>query len=353
MAAPSPKRARKEDSSGEPAAGETVWICSRKSALAMQQTHTVMRLLNEITPGKSYRFAVLETDTYGDTNLKDPLNQMGGNSLFCKELETHLLEKRARLAVHSCKDMMTRLPQGLCIGAFIKRDAVEDVMLVRKDLMGKYATLADLPQGSVVGTSSLRRRAVLARLHPGLKFENIRGNIGTRLKKLDTEKTGEEFKYAATVLAKAGIDRMGTPEWLERVTQVLDADTYGYAVSQGVIAVECGDDDKWLLELLGKISDSNTAIATRAERAFMRSLQGGCHVPVSVQCFVSAEKKSITLCGRVLSLDGKRQVEEKVEGSNPEDVGENLGRLLKEGGAKELLAEATAARDATGRGCCK
>ena len=185
----------------------------------------------------------------------------GDKGLFTKELEDKMHSGAIDIAVHSCKDLQTTLPDGLCIGAFLEREPKEDVFIARLDTVGTVKSLLDLAPGSVIGTSSLRRRAVLANRHPHLTFKDIRGNIGTRLAKLDDPANG----YDGTILAHAGLLRMNDPVYSSRVTQVLDEAVYMYAVAQGILAVECRADDVWMREaVLSHIAHAQTTLIALA-----------------------------------------------------------------------------------------
>eukprot|EP01062_Namystynia_karyoxenos_P062890 TRINITY_DN55749_c0_g1_i1.p1 TRINITY_DN55749_c0_g1~~TRINITY_DN55749_c0_g1_i1.p1 ORF type:complete len:340 (+),score=120.91 TRINITY_DN55749_c0_g1_i1:74-1093(+) len=336
MAAPSPKRARKDASPAKgasPAKSATVFVVTRKSPLAMQQTNHVVGLLRGLYPEVRWEIAPPK-ETVGDKQLDKPLAAIGDKGLFTKELEDALHAGTARLAVHSCKDLQTNLPAGLTIGAFLKRDEKEDVLIVRKGLQEKCKTLDDLPAGSVVGTSSLRRRAVLGNLHPQLQFKDIRGNIGTRLRKLDDESNG----YSATILAHAGLSRMNTPEYTDRITQVLPEQKYLYAVAQGALAVECRADDVWLLERLQRINCTRTEQCCRAERSLMRTLEGGCHVPIGVTCQHLPDGR-LSLYAKVLNLNGTKSVDARgeSEAAAGDELGARIARELKDKGADALL----------------
>eukprot|EP01064_Diplonema_japonicum_P005132 TRINITY_DN1343_c5_g1_i1.p1 TRINITY_DN1343_c5_g1~~TRINITY_DN1343_c5_g1_i1.p1 ORF type:complete len:325 (+),score=58.34 TRINITY_DN1343_c5_g1_i1:49-1023(+) len=304
-------------------------VGSRKSPLAMVQTKYVIAQLKEKRPDLDYE--ILETETKGDKILDKPLVAIGDKGLFTQELENQMYSKEIDFAVHSCKDLQTSLPEGLRIGAFMKRHAKEDVFIAKKGSEAK--SLNDLPPGSVIGTSSLRRRAVLAHHHPGLKFKDIRGNIGTRLNKLDDDENG----YDGTILAKAGLERMNEEKYGSRVTQVLSEDKYMYAVAQGILAIECREGDEFILSLLSEIGDELTTHVAKAERALLRGLEGGCHVPIAVRSVTS--ETDITLFGAVYSLDGKQNV--SLSGTAPLEesaqLGASLSKQLATGGAREIL----------------
>ncbi|XP_076045274.1 porphobilinogen deaminase-like protein l(3)02640 isoform X2 [Oratosquilla oratoria] len=234
--------------------------------------------------------------TKGDKILDKALSKIGSKSLFTKELEMALEDGSVDIVVHSLKDLPTTLPEGMVIGAVCEREDPRDVAVMHPSY--KSETLASLPSGSVIGTSSLRREAQLKRKYPHLKFESVRGNLNTRLAKLD-----KGDKYTALILAAAGVIRMG---WEERITQALEKDSCMYAVGQGALAVECRENDQDILDLLSHIVHKPTTMATVAERAFMFTLEGGCSAPVGVSTKV--EDGVVTVEGGVWSLDGSEEI---------------------------------------------
>lgn len=270
-------------------------IGSRESELAMKQTNIVKDTLQELHP--HLKFEIVTMKTKGDKILDVALSKIGSKSLFTKELEVALENKLVDIVVHSLKDLPTVLPEGMVIGAVTEREDPRDAVIMHP----KYAesTLATLPKCSVIGTSSVRRGAQLKRKFPDLKFKSVRGNLNTRFRKLD-----EADDYAALVLAVAGVVRMG---WKKRISQYLDEDVCMYAVGQGALAVECREGDTATLELLSTLCHPNTTLAATAERAFMRTLEGGCSAPVAVHTKVT-EKGEISLKGGVWSLDGKEEL---------------------------------------------
>ncbi|XP_069118001.1 porphobilinogen deaminase-like [Argopecten irradians] len=269
-----------------------VKVGSRKSELALKQTNTVINKLKEHYP--DVEFEVVTMATTGDKILNAALSKIGEKSLFTRELENALEDKSVDFVVHSLKDLPTNLPQNLVVGCVYKRDSPYDAVVMHPKHKGK--TLQDLPDGSVIGTSSLRRQSQIARKFPTFKFENIRGNVNTRLKKLD-----DDNKYDATILAVAGLDRMG---WSHRIDQVLTPDLCMYAVSQGAMGVECRSDDKETLDMLSVIHDKQTVLQCVAERAFLKTLEGGCSVPVCV--FTDIKDGQLSIDGGVFSIDGSK-----------------------------------------------
>ncbi|OWF43369.1 porphobilinogen deaminase-like [Mizuhopecten yessoensis] len=267
-------------------------VGSRKSELALKQTNTVINKLKEYHPDAT--FEVVTMATTGDKILDAALSKIGEKSLFTRELENALEDKSVDFVVHSLKDLPTNLPKNLVVGCVYKRDNPYDAVVMHPKHKGK--TLKDLPDGSVIGTSSLRRQSQISRKFPTFKFENIRGNVNTRLKKLD-----DDNKYDATILAVAGLDRMG---WSHRIDQVLTSDLCMYAVSQGAMGVECRSDDKDTLEMLSVIHDNDTVLQCVAERSFLKTLEGGCSVPVSV--ITEVRDNQLHIDGGVFSIDGSK-----------------------------------------------
>jgi len=275
----------------------TLCVGSRRSALALFQTHHVIAELRKLEP--QTEFEVLTMTTKGDAILNQPINKIGTKSLFTGELETALMDGRVDFVVHSLKDMPTQLPEGLVIGCVTSRESPFDVFIAKRD--SGITCLADLPEGSVIGTSSTRRIAQLKRKFPHFKFADVRGNLNSRLRKLD-----EGELYSGLILATAGITRLG---WSDRLTQILDEPWCAYAVGQGAMAVECRANDTRVMKLLNKIMERETLISCVTERAFLRKLEGGCSVPVAVKCNLVKsqeveEDAKLQLEGLVLSNDG-------------------------------------------------
>lgn len=236
-------------------------VGSRKSQLALIQTRFVISELKKIRP--AVEFEIVEMSTVGDNVLDKALSKIGEKSLFTKELEVALEKKDVDFVVHSMKDLPTTLPPGMVIGAVLEREDPRDAVIIKNSLTSK--SLAELAQGSVIGTSSLRRAAQLRSAFPGLVFQDVRGNLNTRLRKLDDP----EGPYSALILAVAGVVRMG---WAERISQHLDSDLCLHAVGQGALAVECRDSDLDTLDLLSNLHHKETVLATIAERSFMKTL---------------------------------------------------------------------------------
>jgi hydroxymethylbilane synthase len=305
-----------------------VIIGSRDSQLALVQTHWVRGELQRAHP--DIQFAIVEMKTQGDKILDVALAKIGDKGLFTKELESAMLEKRTDLAVHSLKDLPTTLPPGLILGAITEREDPSDAVVVRQGLAA--AGLGDLPEGAVVGTSSLRRLAQLKhRYGERLRFQDIRGNLNTRLRKLD------EGHYDAIVLAVAGLRRLG---WSERITEVLAPEISLHAVGQGALGIECREADEAILDLLTILNHTPTARRCRAERAMLRTLEGGCQVPIGVHTELH-DDGGLTLQGIVASLDGKTLARacRTGPGDEPEALGQAVAEDLKAAGAQGILDE--------------
>lgn len=338
-------------------------IGTRKSQLARIQTDSVADKLKELYP--DVKLEIIGMTTTGDKILDTALSKIGEKSLFTKELENALEKNEVDLVVHSLKDLPTALPPGFTIGAVLKRENPFDAVVLHPKHANK--TLDVLPENSVIGTSSLRRAAQLKRRYPHLVFKDIRGNLNTRLKKLD-----EFDDFAAIILAAAGLKRMG---WEDRVSQVLTPDESMYAVGQGALAVEVRARDVDILEMVSVLHDPETVLRCIAERAFLKRLEGGCSVPVAVHTDV--RDSQLYLTGAVFSLDGsdslkdtmqtsvadsdqdKEQVDElvqrvgvtaaKISGqaqNRAEQLGVDLANLLLSKGAKEILTVARQLNDA-------
>lgn len=302
----------------------TVRIGSRKSQLALVQSHWVQAELQKAHSDRA--FEVKTMSTQGDKILDVPLAKIGDKGLFTKELEVAMLAKEVDFAVHSLKDLPTNLPEGLMLGAVTEREDPADAMVVHP----KYQDLKleTLPSGAVVGTSSLRRLAQLRHHYPHLTFKDIRGNLNTRLQKLD------EGEYDAIILAVAGLQRLGMGD---RIHQIIDPDISLHAVGQGALGIECRADDEEILALFAPISHYPTTQRCLAERAFLRELEGGCQVPIGVNTAIDGDR--LTLKGIVATLDGQTLVRGEVQGSvtQPEEIGTELAGQLKGKGAQAIL----------------
>ncbi|ETL77975.1 porphobilinogen deaminase [Phytophthora nicotianae P10297] len=281
-------------------AKRTIFVSSRKSQLAMAQTNTVIAMLEERFP--NLNFVVGQEDTVGDQVLDRHLSDLGtttASGLFTKSLEEALLAKTASFAVHSLKDMPTTLPDGLVLAAITKRESPEDAAVIHPKHKEKgIKTLKDLPEGSVIGTSSLRREALLRSQFPTFEIKTVRGNIQTRLAKLD-----EHDDYDAIIVAACGFRR---GELGDRIDEILPMDTFGYGVGQGSIGVECRADDEETIEMLKTITDEKSAQLCKAERSLLYHLEGGCQIAMGVSATLDGD--TLTLNSTVLSRDGKESV---------------------------------------------
>jgi hydroxymethylbilane synthase len=296
-------------------------VGSRRSKLALTQTKWVINQLKSIDP--SFEFEVKEIVTKGDKILDVTLSKVGGKGLFVKEIEQAMLDKEIDMAVHSMKDMPAVLPEGLVIGSIPEREDHRDALISKG-----HVKLSDLKAGSVIGTSSLRRGAQILAQRPDLEIKWIRGNIDTRLAKLETE------EYDAIILAAAGLSRMGWAS--DVVTEFLEPEVCVPAVGQGALSIECRESDEELLALLDKFTCRKTNQTVRAERAFLHKMEGGCQVPIAGYATLN-ETGEIELTGLVGSPDGKVIYKEALTGTNPEEVGIKMAEKLTEQGAKELI----------------
>ena len=301
-------------------------IGSRKSQLALVQTYWIQEQLQKHYPDR--QFDVETMSTQGDKILDVALAKIGDKGLFTKELETAMLQNQVDFAVHSLKDLPTNLPEGLMLGCVTERVNPADALVVHEKHRDKQ--LDTLPEGSVIGTSSLRRLAQLRHHYPHLTFKDVRGNVNTRLGKLDS---GE---YDAIILAVAGLQRL---DMSDRIHQVIPDDISLHAVGQGALGIECRTSDPEILELLKVLEDTETRDRCYAERAFLRQLEGGCQVPIGVNTKI--ENNVLTLIGMVASLDGKTLIKDTIEGepSQAESLGQTLATRLRDAGATEILAE--------------
>jgi hydroxymethylbilane synthase len=273
-------------------------------------------------------FEVHTMSTQGDKILDVALAKIGDKGLFTKELEVGMQSHEIDFAVHSLKDLPTRLPEGLVLGCVTERENPADALVVHQQHKDKQ--IDTLPPGAVVGTSSLRRLAQLRHHFPHLSFKDVRGNLNTRLQKLDA---GE---YDAIILAVAGLHRLGMSD---RVHQIIPAEISLHAVGQGALGIECRADDTEILSILKAIEHIPTRDRALAERAFLRELEGGCQVPIGVN--TTLEGDTLTLTGIVVSIDGQKLVKGSVTGtaSDAEQLGIQLAQQLRSQGATEILAE--------------
>ena len=297
-------------------------IGTRQSLLALWQSNHIAACLRKQYP--DCEVVLKKIVTKGDRILDVPLAQIGGKGLFTKEIEEDLLSGEVDLAVHSLKDMPTVLPEGLCLTAITERANVGDAFV-----SNKYNSFAELPLGAVVGTSSLRRKAQLLAARPDLTIRDLRGNVDTRLRKLD------EGLYDAIILAAAGLERLGHGD---RIKAVIPSSVCLPAVGQGALAIECRTNDAEVRQMLDFLNDAPTVYATNAERAFLGMLEGGCQVPIGVHADVEGDKIKIEAI--IAALDGSTVLRDTVEGpaSDAVALGQALGRKMLANGGQEILA---------------
>lgn len=300
-------------------------IATRKSPLALWQANFVKKQLTDIH--KDLTVELIPMVTKGDMILDSPLAKIGGKGLFVKQLEQALLDNTADIAVHSIKDIPAQFPEGLMLATICQRDDVRDALIANQ-----YQSLDDLPQGAIVGTSSLRRQCQLRAKYPHLKIADLRGNVGTRLAKLDNQ------EYHAIILAAVGLKRLGLQE---RIKQYITTDLILPAVGQGAIGIETRSNDKTILKLLAPLDDKNSRICIQAERAMNQALQGGCQVPIA--CYSQLTNDLLSLNGLVGSIDGSKIIKVTVSGTatQPEALGQQLASALLAKGADKILAELT------------
>jgi len=309
-----------------PAPPQQLTIATRESTLAMWQAEHVRAHLRAHYP--SCEVTLLGLTTQGDRIIDQPLADIGGKGLFIKELEQAMADGRADLAVHSLKDVPMDMPPGFVLAAIMKRDDPRDAWV-----SNQYPSLAEVPARSIVGTSSLRREAQLRERYPELDVKPLRGNVNTRLKKLD------DGQYAAIILAAAGLKRLGCAN---RITALLDPDDSLPAVGQGALALECRADRTDLIAALAALADAETTLATSAERAFGLRLGGSCHTPLAA--FGDWQGDRLRLRGLIASRDGLRVLRGERTGAAAtmkaaEAIGDALGAEFLKRGAAEILAD--------------
>jgi hydroxymethylbilane synthase len=321
---------------GAASSDTTIHIGTRKSVLAVIQAENTVAALKKIRPDVTYEIHAMST--MGDKNQTTALHDFGAKSLWTHELEAQLLDGRLDCIVHCLKDMPTQLPPKCVIGVIMEREDPRDAVVMKASLVGQYKTLADLPAGAVVGTSSVRRSAQVKRKYPHLKFKDVRGNVGTRLSKLDAE----DGEYSCLVLAAAGLLRMDLGG---RISQLLESKTEGggmlYAVGQGALAIEVREGDEKVMEVLKDLANEESTLSGLAERSLMRALEGGCSVPIGVET-TWIEKGKMLMKAIVVSLDGTESVEserldEILTIKDAEMFGLNLAQDLVEKGAGKIL----------------
>ncbi|WP_424452118.1 hydroxymethylbilane synthase [Paenibacillus pinisoli] len=305
-------------------------VGTRQSALALTQTGQVIDELKRISEqeGLGYTFEIRKIVTKGDRILDVTLSKVGGKGLFVKEIEQALLDGEIDIAVHSMKDMPFQLQEGLMNGATPRRVNPLDCLVTKEG-----GDLDSLPQGARVGTSSLRRSSQLKNRRPDLQLESIRGNIDSRIRKLETE------GFDAVVLAAAGLSRMG---WEDRISALIPEDVCIPAVGQGALGIECRENDEQIRELLSLLNDRETEITVRAERSFLGTLNGGCQVPIGAYATIVSEEADgplLELTGMVGSPDGETLLKEIKRGKDPEKLGKEVAESLIASGADRILAE--------------
>lgn len=300
-------------------------VGSRRSKLALTQTNWFIQQMKDM--GAPFEFEVKEIVTKGDQILDVTLSKVGGKGLFVKEIEQALFDKEIDFAVHSMKDMPSVLPAGLVMGCTPKRVDERDAFISTG-----HVKFADLPKGAVVGTSSLRRSAQLLLLRPDIEIKWIRGNVDTRLQKL------QDGEYDAIILAAAGLKRLGWSE--EVVTEYLSTEDCVPAVGQGALAIECREDDKELIDELAKLSDRDTWVAVEAERAFLAAMDGGCQVPIAGHAIISGDE--ITMTALVAAPDASVVYKDILTGTNADVLGKELARILTKQGAYDLIQQVKA-----------
>jgi hydroxymethylbilane synthase len=296
-------------------------IATRSSPLAMYQANFIKEKLLQLQP--DLKISLLKIKTQGDKILDTPLAKIGGKGLFVKELEQAILNKKADIAVHSVKDMPMDLPKGLILGAICKRESPFDAFV-----SNKYKTIDELPNNCFVGTSSLRRACQLKHSYPMLNIKDLRGNVNTRLKKLD------EKKYDAIILATSGLNRLG---FNKRVKNSIDENIMLPAVGQGALGVEIREDDKDIADMVEKLNDKKTHLCVTAERALNKRLNGGCQVPIAG--FAKITNNEIFLKARVISFDGKDMLEvnKNAKPANAKKIGIQVADELLGQGADKIL----------------
>ena len=299
-------------------------IGSRSSDLALWQTDFVKREIERNNP--HIEVVIKLVSTKGDKILDVALSKIGDKGLFTKELELELLHGNIDIAVHSLKDLQTAIPEGLKLAAVTKRHDVEDVLIARTH----GTTIKTLRNGAVVATGSLRRKSQLKYIRPDITVVDLRGNVPTRVQKFI------DFDWDAIILARAGIERL---KMSKHVSSYIDIDEMVPAVGQGALGIEIKEDNRFADDIIQSIHDEKTFLAVSAERSFLRTLEGGCQVPIGA--YAEIKSNGLYLTGMVGSVDGKIQFKRKIRGSkkDPEETGQVLANILLDAGAKEILDE--------------
>lgn len=302
---------------------KTLKIATRNSPLALWQAEHVKQKLIAIHTDLEVELVSMLTE--GDRFLEAPLIAVGGKGLFIKELEQALLNGEADIAVHSMKDVTIDLPDDLALPVIMQREDSRDVLI-----SNKYKSIHELPEGGVLGTSSLRRQSQVSALRPDLKLKDLRGNVGTRLRKLD------DGDYDAIMLAAAGIIRLGLAE---RISQFIPQSELLPAIGQGAIGIECRADDPRVHELIKPLNDHDTSVCVHTERAFSRRLFGGCQLPIAGQASISDDEVELT--GLVARVDGSDVIKSMQKGAiaDIDNIGTSLAETLLERGADKILQD--------------
>lgn len=295
-------------------------VGSRKSKLAMTQSQQFIDKLKEKHPDLDIE--IKEIVTKGDRIVDVQLSKVGGKGLFVKEIQQALFDHEIDFAIHSLKDVPSELPEALTLGCIPEREIPFDAYIANN-----HVKLAELKPGSIVGTSSLRRGAQILAKYPHLEIKWIRGNIDTRLKKLETE------DFDAIILAAAGLKRMGWSE--DIVTEYLHEDTMVPAIGQGALGIECRSDDKELLDILKSVHDEKVETCVTCERTFLNEMDGSCKVPIAG--YATKDGNEISFTGLIMSPDGKERYESTKVGTDPVEIGKQVSEELKSQGAYEII----------------
>ncbi|MCY1605589.1 hydroxymethylbilane synthase [Staphylococcus pettenkoferi] len=296
-------------------------VGSRRSKLAMTQSRQFIDSLKKIDP--SLEIEIKEIVTKGDQIVDKQLSKVGGKGLFVKEIENELYSHEIDMAIHSLKDVPSVISEGLTLDCIPDRENPFDAYVAND-----HVALEDLPEGSIVGTSSLRRGAQIKAKYPHVEIKWIRGNIDTRLQKLQDE------DYDAIILAAAGLKRMGWSD--DIVTSYLDKETLVPAIGQGALGIECRSDDQELLDLLNQVHNQNVADCVTAERTFLKQMDGSCQVPIGGYA-TKDEDGTIEFTGLIMSTDGKERYQHTARGKDPVQLGQEVSQVLKDQGAYEII----------------
>lgn len=303
-------------------------IGTRGSSLALWQANWVKEEIIKRHPDIDIDLVKIKTS--GDKITDVPLARVGGKGLFVKEIEEALLKGEIDLAIHSMKDVPTELPDGLHIAVITRREDPRDAFIISQKSKAKSQKFKDLPEGAIIGTSSLRRSSQLLNIRPDLKIVQLRGNLDTRLKKLD------EGQFDAIILAAAGVKRLGLGG---RIAEILSPDISLPAIGQGALGIEVRKDDAELNDIISFLNHDASSVAVKAERAFLRRLQGGCQVPIAA--YGEIKDNSLNLAGLVGRIDGSEIIKDNIKGDidGYEELGIRLAERLLSMGAKEILDE--------------